>query len=207
MDGRKKKKVEPANEGKVRRNGPRGKGTGDKNTAWKDPRISWEVFWLNLAYFVAMRSIDQRTHVGAVVVGKDNTLLAIGYNGFCRGMDDRNLKRQESPEKYHYFEHAERNCIYSAAKNGICLEGATIYTNGIPCTDCARGIVQAGIKKVVTDKHWENKQRQKWLESAMRSRQILNETNVELVQIQLQRPLLQITSWQIGAPLEADQPK
>jgi dCMP deaminase len=182
------------------------KTTRGKTGAVEDTRIPWDQFWLNLAYYVAMRSPDERTHVGAVVVGKDNTLLAIGYNGFCRGQDDTNKRRQEPDEKYYFFEHAERNCIYSAAKNGICLDGATMYTSGVPCTDCARGIAQAGIKMVVTDKNWENKQRQKWLESALRSRQILKETGVELIQIPLRRPLLQIKSWQIGAPLEVDQP-
>lgn len=156
-------------------------------------RPSWEEYWLNMCYFVAMRSIDPDTHVGAVCVSDVNTILSIGYNGFCRGMDDGRIDRLERPAKYHWLEHAERNAIYAAARSGISLLGSSLFTLGIPCFDCGRAIVQAGIKKVVVDSVWDVVGGEKWKEHAEGTRQIFSETGVDLVTIIRKTPLLQIS--------------
>ena len=76
-------------------------------------------------------------------------IVSTGYNSFPRGIDDNVAERQERPEKYFWFEHAERNAIYNAARIGVSTKGCTMFlTCDIPCADCARGIINAGIIKV-----------------------------------------------------------
>jgi dCMP deaminase len=92
-----------------------------------------------------------------VIVNDDNIIKATGYNSFPRGIDDDRPERQsrEGGVKYAFFEHAERNAIYSAAREGVSLKGCRIYVSAMPCADCARGIIQAGIKEVIIDATWQ----------------------------------------------------
>lgn len=143
-------------------------------------KISWDDYFMTMVYLVAMRSKDKSTHIGAVVVGSDKEVRSVGYNGFPRGMDDDNLDRQRRPNKYFFFEHAERNSIYNANLIGISLKGCIMYTNGIPCADCARGIIQVGIKEVVVDKQWNEENADKWAESAKKSMEMFNECDVKI---------------------------
>jgi len=101
----------------------------------------------------AHMSNDEKTHVGAVILSPEGTIISVGANSLTRGVPNT-PEVQERPEKYYWFEHAERNAIFEAAKLGIPLEGSVMYTNGIPCVDCARAIVQSGIKEVVYDELW-----------------------------------------------------
>lgn len=113
--------------------------------------ISWDQYFLTMAYLAAMRSKDQSTHCGSVIVDEMNNVVATGYNSFVRGINDDVPERQERPGKYMWFEHGERNAIYSAAMRGCTLKGCKIYVTGIPCADCARAIIQSGIKEVIVD--------------------------------------------------------
>lgn len=115
---------------------------------------SWDEFFMRHVYLVATKSKDPSTKIGAVIV-KDKILLSEGYNGFCRGVQDTVATRWERPEKYSWIEHGEKNSIFNAARNGIVTLGATMYTNGMPCVDCARAVIQAGIKEVVLHQPWE----------------------------------------------------
>ena len=111
--------------------------------------MNWTEYFLNIAEQVKLKSKDESTQIGAVIVGDDNEILSTGYNSFPRGLNDNKPERQEKPEKYFWFEHAERNAIYNAARVGTPLVNSTIYlTSGLPCCDCARGIINAGIKTV-----------------------------------------------------------
>ena len=89
--------------------------------------------------------------VGCVIVGDDNAVLSMGFNGFPRGVDEKSKARWKRPEKYHWVEHAERNAIYNAARHGINLNGARVYLNyePKPCADCTRALIQAGIKEII----------------------------------------------------------
>ena len=116
-----------------------------------------------------MKSKDKNTHIGAVIIGPDNELRSTGYNGFVRGLNDDVEERQESPEKYYWMEHAEKNAIFNAARVGIPLKGCRMYTNGVPCMECARGIVQSGIEEVIVDEAWDRTNSEKWAENAKRS--------------------------------------
>ena len=173
--------------------------------------ILWDEYLMSMAYFVAMRSKDRSTHIGAVVVDKHHRILATGYNSFVSGIDDNIEERQDRPEKYLWFEHAERNCCYSAAATGVSLNGSTMYTPGLPCMDCARAIVQSGIKKVVIHSGWDEEQTRMiseesfpkedvenmWTNHAKRSFQMFKESGVE-VEIYYGDLIKEITTLQRG---------
>ncbi len=84
-------------------------------------------YFLNIAESVKLKSKDRRTQIGAVIVGKDNEIVTTGYNSFPRGINDDVEERQQRPEKYFWFEHAERNAIYNAARIGVSLRDTTMY--------------------------------------------------------------------------------
>jgi len=143
--------------------------------------MNWTEYFLGIAEQVKLKSKDESTQIGAVIVGIDNEILSTGYNSFPRGMDDSKIERQERPEKYFWFEHAERNAIYNAARIGVSLKNSTIYlTSGLPCMDCARGIVNSGIKIVWCKKECTTKNKEKWKESQMKSLQLLNECGIQV---------------------------
>lgn len=143
--------------------------------------MNWTDYFLNIAEQVKLKSKDISTQIGAVIVGCDNEVLSTGYNSFPRGLDDTISERQERPEKYFWFEHAERNAIYNAARIGVSLKNSTIYlTSGLPCMDCARGIVNSGIKIVWCKKECTTKNKEKWIESQTKSLQLLNECGVQV---------------------------
>lgn len=110
----------------------------------------WDARWLALAEVIGAWSKDRSTKVGCVIVGSARQVLATGYNGFPRGVNDDPDERHERPLKYKWTEHAERNAIYNAARHGVALDGAVVYVPWHPCSDCARAIIQAGLAVVVT---------------------------------------------------------
>lgn len=108
---------------------------------------NWDERFFNMCTLLSTWSEDPHRKVGALMVGSANQIVATGYNGFPRGviaMDER-LDRTDR-EKFHWVEHAERNCIYNAASSGVATAGLTFYTSVFPCSDCARAIIQSGIK-------------------------------------------------------------
>lgn len=106
--------------------------------------------YMEIAYATSRFSKDESTQVGAVIIGPTNEVRSLGYNGAPRGCradeDSRGITR---PEKYFWYSHAELNAITNAARVGVPLDGSTIVVTHPPCMDCARAIVQAGIKQVV----------------------------------------------------------
>jgi dCMP deaminase len=140
--------------------------------------MNWDEYFINIAEQVKLKSKDIKTQIGVVLVGKDNEIVSTGYNSFPRGINDDINERQERPEKYFWFEHAERNAIYNAARIGVSTLGTTMYmTCDISCADCARGIISAGITKVVfrtSKKEWP----EIWKQSAERSIQMFKEAGV-----------------------------
>jgi len=118
-----------------------------------ESEFRWHCYFIEGANWVSTKSKDRSTKVGAMIVGPDMEGLTSGYNGFPRGIDDAVDARHERPAKYRWTEHAERNAIYHAARHGVRIHGCTLYLNYSPapgiCTDCARAIIQAGIRRVV----------------------------------------------------------
>lgn len=115
--------------------------------------MTWDDYFILMAKMAATKSKDRSTVVGAVIVDEHHNIIATGFNGFPRGIDDTNPNYHERPLKYQITEHAERNAIYQAAAGRGGTRGCTLYLAHNPylgiCTDCARAIIQAGIKKVV----------------------------------------------------------
>lgn len=143
--------------------------------------MEWKDYFIGIAEQVKLKSKDQSTQIGAVIVGRDKEILTTGYNSFPRGLDDTKQERQKRPEKYFWFEHAERNAIYNAARIGVSLKESTTYlTSGLPCMDCARGLIQSGVKKVVCKKDCTTKNKDKWLEQQKKSLILFSECGVEV---------------------------
>lgn len=109
----------------------------------------WDRRFMDLARHVGNWSKDRSRKVGCVVVRSDNIVQVIGFNGFPRGLNDESDIRHQRPTKYQWTEHAERNAIYTAARQGISLDGSKMYLPWFPCVDCARAIVQAGIVELI----------------------------------------------------------
>jgi dCMP deaminase len=142
--------------------------------------LNWDDLFMNMVYLIAEKSKDEKTHVGAVIIGPDHEVRSVGYNSFPRKINDNLSNRQERPEKYFWMSHAEANAVANSAMIGISLKGCILYTNGIPCTSCATLIINAGIKEVVVDKKWESNNSEKWIEHANRTKIMIMEANVKL---------------------------
>lgn len=113
--------------------------------------ISWDEYFMAVALLAAKRSKDPNTQVGACIVSKENNILSMGYNGFPRGCSDDEFPWGREGEvvdtKYSYVTHSELNAILNY--RGGSLEGAKLYVTLFPCNECAKAIIQSGIKKVV----------------------------------------------------------
>lgn len=108
---------------------------------------TWDQTFIGIAMVIAKRSKDPSTQVGAVIVGRDNRIVGIGYNGMPKG-DDKAFPWTR-PEKYDYVIHAEENAILNAKGNITDIEGSTLYCTHYPCVKCSRLLAQTGISKVV----------------------------------------------------------
>jgi len=111
-------------------------------------RVDWHTYFMNIALQVASRSTCNRKHVGAVVV-RDKTILSTGYNGSIRGMPHCDEVGHDLDGGHCVATiHAEANAILQAAKNGVRIEGAQIYTTASPCWNCFKLIANAGIRQI-----------------------------------------------------------
>ncbi|MBR6627169.1 MAG: dCMP deaminase family protein [Lachnospiraceae bacterium] len=113
--------------------------------------ISWDEYFMGVAHLAGMRSKDPNTQVGACIVSDDHKILSMGYNGFPRGCSDDEFPWARDGEvldtKYAFVTHSELNAILNF--RGGSLEGTTLYVSLFPCNECAKAIIQAGIKVVV----------------------------------------------------------
>lgn len=113
--------------------------------------ISWDEYFMGIAKLAAMRSKDPNSQVGACIVDASHKILSIGYNGMPGGCSDDVLpwEREGDPldTKYLYVCHAELNAILNSG--GRSLQNATVYTTLFPCNECAKAIIQSGIKKII----------------------------------------------------------
>lgn len=122
--------------------------------------LCWDDYFMAVAFLSAQRSKDPSTQVGACIVDSDKKIVGIGYNGMPIGCDDDKLPWGKSSDdwletKYPYVCHAEMNAILN--KNGASVKGCSIYVALFPCNECAKIIIQSGIKRVFyySDKHHE----------------------------------------------------
>lgn len=114
--------------------------------------ISWDEYFMGVAVLSSMRSKDPNTQVGACIVSEDKKIIGVGYNGFPSGCSDDDLPWERDGEwldtKYPFVCHAELNAILNC-NNASLLKGATLYVALFPCNECAKAVIQAGIKKIV----------------------------------------------------------
>ncbi len=113
-------------------------------------RISWDECFMKIAYVIAERSPDPSTQAGAVVVNDKNVLVGVGYNGWPRGIEIDELPWDREGDfmntKYAYVCHGEENAIYNANSK---VDGCRLYCTLFPCNECAKTIIQNGIKEVI----------------------------------------------------------
>lgn len=146
--------------------------------------LSWDEYFMAVAKLSAMRSKDPHTQVGACIVSNDNRILSIGYNGDPNGFNDEKFPwgREGNPleTKYLYVVHAERNAILNYRGSRKDLENSKIYVDLFPCNECAKEIIQAGIKEVVylSDKYADT-------DETIASKKLLDSCNVQYRKIDL----------------------
>lgn len=141
----------------------------------------WDIRFLETAKHHSSWSKDESTKVGAVIVRPETKhIVAIGYNGMPRGINDDVEERHLRPTKYKWFCHAEENAILNSARVGASpLEGSTIYVWPLyPCASCARKIIQAGIKRVVTQP--PDFSNQNWVDDFRIAIQMFEEAHIEV---------------------------
>ncbi|MFR5875548.1 MAG: deoxycytidylate deaminase [Eubacterium sp.] len=118
----------------------------------REDYISWDEYFMGVSLLASMRSKDPNTQVGACIVGDDNKIISVGYNGFPRGCSDdvfpwERTADSQNDTKYPFVCHAELNAILNAG--GQSLNGARIFVALFPCNECAKAIIQSGIKEVI----------------------------------------------------------
>ena len=114
-------------------------------------RLSWDSYFMSIAYIASLRSIDPHTKVGAVLVDSEHHIVGTGYNSFVKGIDDTQLPLEREGSflstKYPYIVHAEINCILNSITTS--LIDSTLFCTLFPCNECMKAIINKGIKEVV----------------------------------------------------------
>lgn len=140
--------------------------------------MSWDEYFMRHVYLAASKSKDPRTKIGAVLV-KDGVVISEGYNGIARGVFDLPERYNDREVKYQYVVHGEHNAILNAARSGIGTLDSVLYTQGIPCNECAKAIIQAGIFKVICHRNWPDMDSPKWQKATEITKIMFAEANVE----------------------------
>ena len=150
----------------------------------REDYISWDQYFMGIAQLSAYRSKDPNTQVGACIVGEDNRILSVGYNGMPEGCDDDDMPWGRDgtalDTKYIFVCHAELNAILNYRGSGT-MKGARCYVTLFPCNECAKAIIQSGIKEVIyiSDKYADT-------ESTIASKKMFNMTGVKYRQYKVE---------------------
>ena len=150
--------------------------------------LNWDEYFMAIAKLSSMRSKDPNTQVGACIVGHDNRILSIGYNGAPNGFDDKNFpwdrEGTRMDTKYAYVCHGEMNAILNYRGSRKDLEYAKIYVDLFPCNECAKLIIQSGIKEViyVCDKYKDT-------DEVKISKALFNECGVKFHQLEIDKKI------------------
>ena len=141
--------------------------------------LNWDDYFMSLAHLSALRSKDPSTQVGACIVDTDNHVVSIGYNGLPNGCSDDEFpwvrEGANLDTKYPYVVHAELNAILNSQRS---VKGCTIYVSLFPCNECAKAIIQSGIKKIVyeCDKYSHT-------DAVIASKKMLISSNIQLLKL------------------------
>jgi dCMP deaminase len=115
--------------------------------------LSNEERFLREVYLVAEQSRDPRTKIGAIIV-KDGDIISSGFNNFPRKVKDLESRYLDKELKRQFVVHAEANAVHNCARKGMSCLGGIMYTQGVPCSECAKVIIQGGISKVIIHNEW-----------------------------------------------------
>ena len=150
--------------------------------------LSWDEYFMAIANLSSMRSKDPSTQVGACIVGHDNRILSIGYNGAPNGFDDKKFPWEREGNmldtKYAYVCHGEMNAILNYRGSRKDLENAKIYVDLFPCNECAKLIIQSGIKEIyyICDKYKDT-------DGVKASKRMLDECGVKYKELQINKEI------------------
>ena len=144
-----------------------------------DNVLTWDEYFIGLAHLSALRSKDPNTQVGAAIVDENHRVVSVGYNGFPTGVSDDEFPWSREggvlTSKYAFVVHAELNAILNSQRS---VRGCTIYVSLFPCNECAKAIIQSGIKKIVYESDKYN-----GVDTNIASKRMLKAAGVELVRI------------------------
>ena len=144
-----------------------------------DNVLTWDEYFMGLAHLSALRSKDPNTQVGAAIVDENHRVVSVGYNGFPTGVSDDEFPWSREGDvltsKYAFVVHAELNAILNSQRS---VRGCTIYVSLFPCNECAKAIIQSGIKKIVYESDKYN-----GVDTNTASKRMLKAAGVELVRI------------------------
>lgn len=146
----------------------------------RENTLTWDEYFMGLAHLSALRSKDPNTQVGAAIIDENHRVVSVGYNGFPKGCSDDEFPWSRSGgvlnSKYAFVVHAELNAILNSPRS---VSGCTIYVSLFPCNECAKAIIQSGIKSIVyeSDKYADT-------ETTIASKKMLQAAGIELVQLE-----------------------
>lgn len=135
-----------------------------------DKEQKWHKRFMSMAEMIADWSKDPSSKIGCVAVNDERRILATGYNGFPKGIEDTPERLNDRPVKHSLVVHAEMNALMNALYSGVSLKGSTMYVHGLPiCPDCTKCVIQAGVKEVVipTDKTDKGEWQKVWEEKSL----------------------------------------
>lgn len=139
--------------------------------------MDWNEYFFRLMYLVSSKSPDPRTKIGAILI-RDKSMISSGFNGFPMGVQDLPQRYENRQEKIKFICHAEMNSILIAARFGISTKDSKLITNGIPCQDCCKAVLQGGINEIIVHKQWPEFTNPHWIESVKISKIMLQEAGV-----------------------------
>lgn len=147
------------------------------------PGRSVDERFMREVYNASWQSKDPRTKIGCVIVKKDdNDILTTGFNGFPRGVLDLEERYNQREIKHNLVKHAESNACLMGARKGVCLKNSILYTQGIPCHECAKDIIQVGVSEVVIHKQWPNLfHDEKWVKSVNLTKILFEESKIPII--------------------------
>ncbi len=146
----------------------------------RENTLTWDEYFMGLAHLSALRSKDPNTQVGAAIIDENHRVVSVGYNGFPKGCSDDEFPWSRSGgvlnSKYAFVVHAELNAILNSPRS---VSGCTIYVSLFPCNECAKAIIQSGIKRIVyeSDKYADT-------ETTIASKKMLQAAGIELIQLE-----------------------
>lgn len=140
---------------------------------------SWDELFMRQVYLIASKSKDPRTKIGAVLVN-NGTVISMGYNGFARGVKDLTSRYEDRETKYALVVHGEANAVLNAVRNGIKTMGSILYTQGLPCCECGKTVIQAGITEVVIHTKWPTFTSPNWVKSVSITKSMFEEAGIKV---------------------------